>query len=167
RITSATMNARNFSAKTGSRPASSASARSRAIWPASRAASDGGSPSSALSRPTCLVHLTRSASRCTRPPSMLSMLPRRRTSSGGTPPGASASGTLLPRRPLGARGLTRHEGRVDVLEYDLAGDDHAGDVVARGDVEHDRLQDLLEDRPQRPRAGAAQDRLVGDGRDGV
>ena len=74
RMTSSTMKRRNFSVNAGSRPDSSARARSLAICCCSRSWSAGGSPTSALYRPTAWVILNRSASRCTRAASMLSML---------------------------------------------------------------------------------------------
>src|SRR5687767_1167817 len=74
------MNRRNFSVNAGSSPESTASARSRAIWAASRSRSAGGSPTLALWSPTAWVILNRSASRCTRAASMLSMLARYRSS---------------------------------------------------------------------------------------
>ncbi len=76
RMTSATMNARNFSANSGSRWDSSSSTRSRATCRAYRDSSAGGRPWSALSSPTRSVSLKRSARRWTREASMLSMLPR-------------------------------------------------------------------------------------------
>ena len=81
RTTSATTKLRNFSANSGSSFASPASERSRAICCASRAGSAGGRPYAALSWPTCWVILNRSASRWISAASMLSMLPRSRSSS--------------------------------------------------------------------------------------
>ncbi|OUD86535.1 hypothetical protein BC477_00975 [Clavibacter michiganensis subsp. michiganensis] len=100
-MTSATMKFRNFSAKAGSSRDSSARARRRRIWRRSRSGSAAGSPCAAFSRPTDCVNLKRSASRCTRAASMLSMLPRispsssraaRASSSRGAPAGPVFSG---------------------------------------------------------------------------
>src|SRR5690606_34211512 len=62
-ITSATTKVNHFSANSGSRCDSSASARRRAICTRSRSGSDGGMPLAALRRPTSWVALKRSASR--------------------------------------------------------------------------------------------------------
>ena len=70
--------------------------------------------------------------------------------------------------PLGPRGLAAgHERGVDLLEHDLAVDDALADVGAAREVVHDVEQHLLEDRPQATGAGAPQQRLLGDGLEGV
>src|ERR1700761_6400606 len=76
------MKFRNFSAKSGSSLAAVASLRSRAICTASRAGSAGGRLWVALYSPTAWVHLKRSASMWISAASILSMLSRRRSSSG-------------------------------------------------------------------------------------
>ena len=77
----------------------------------------------------------------------------------------SGSGGLL--ATLALRGLARDQGRVDVLEDDLAADDHAGDVLAGGHLVHHREEHLLHDGAQATSAGAAEDGLVGDRLEGV
>src|SRR6478609_3984929 len=76
--------------------------------------------------------------------------------------GGFLAGTLGPRL-----GLTAHDRRVDVVEDDLAGHDDLGDLVIARHVEHDGEEDLLHDRAQAAGTRAAQQRLVGDRRDGV
>src|SRR4051812_2020558 len=85
-------------------------------------------------------------------------------SPGGNGPFLSGSGGLLAG---GAGGLAGHDRRVHVLQHDVLGDDDGGDVLPAGDVVHDRLEDLLHDRPQPTGTGAPQDGLVGDRLQGV
>src|SRR5690606_41039151 len=79
------------------------------------------------------------------------------------------SGRLLAWSPLllGSELVAGYEGRDRVFEHRLAGDDHSGHVLSRGYFVHHRLEDLFEDRAQAAGAGAAQDRLVGDGLQGA
>jgi hypothetical protein len=44
----------------------------------------------------------------------------------------------------------------------MPGDDDLGDVVDRRDLEHDRPEHVLEDRPEAAGAGLARDGEVGD-----
>src|SRR5690625_3711129 len=81
RITSSMMKFKNFSANSGSKSASRLSSCNRLIWAFSRSGSLGGRLCRALSSPTFLVHLKRSASRYTSVASMLSMLARMARSS--------------------------------------------------------------------------------------
>src|SRR6478736_6187362 len=73
------------------------------------------------------------------------------------------SGGLL----LAALGLTRDEGRGDVVLDDLPGDDHLGDVAPRRHVVHHVEEDLLDDRAQAAGAGATLEGRLGDRVDGV
>src|SRR5215469_5755873 len=72
-----------------------------------------------------------------------------------------------PLRGLFARSaagdVARDECRVHVLEDDLSADDDLLDVLAAWHLVHDRQQDFFKNRAQAASAGAAQDRLVGDG----
>src|SRR3954447_10100392 len=72
-----------------------------------------------------------------------------------------ASGGFLPWRAPGD--IPGNDRRVDVLEYGLARDHDALDVLAARHLVHHRLQHLFQDRAQAARAGAAEVRLVGDG----
>src|SRR5262245_40354712 len=75
------------------------------------------------------------------------------------------SGGLLPRGP--PRDIPRDQRGVDILQHHVAADHDLLDVLAARHLVHHREEDLLEDRPQAARTGAAQDRLVGHGLQGV
>src|SRR5215469_3227902 len=75
------------------------------------------------------------------------------------------SGRLLPRGPPG--NIPRDQRRVHVLEHNVGADDDLLDVLAARHLVHHREQDFLEDRSQPAGTGTAQDRLVGDGLQGV
>ena len=70
---------------------------------------------------------------------------------------SSSSAAVVAARPGDQRRLLRALDRV-------LGDDALGDVAARGQLELDVQQRLLEDRPQAAGAGLALERLVGDRR---
>src|SRR5690606_1346900 len=63
---------------------------------------------------------------------------------------------------LGPAGRARHDRGCGVVDDGLAGDDDAPHLVARGHLEHDRAEHLLEDRAETPRARLTQHREVGD-----
>src|SRR5690348_16368925 len=63
--------------------------------------------------------------------------------------------------PVGGE-IARYDRRDDLLEDDLAGDQHAGDVGVARHLVHHGEQHFLHDRAETTRPGAAQDRLVGD-----
>ena len=73
--------------------------------------------------------------------------------------GAAAAGAAS--RPRG------HERGVHLVEHDLTVDHALAHVAARREVVHDVEQHLFEDGPQATGAGAAEQRLVGDGAEGV
>src|SRR6266545_4242756 len=90
---------------------------------------------------------------------------RRRSGPPGSPRTWSSGGALAALGALVA--VARHQRRVDPAEDHVGGDHAAAHVVAGGQVVLDVEQDLFQDRAQPAGAGAAQDRLVGHGIQGV
>src|SRR6266508_1495575 len=90
---------------------------------------------------------------------------RRRSGPPGSPRTCSSGGALAALRALVA--VARHQRRVDPAEDHVGGHHAAAHVVAGGQVVLDVEQDLFQDRAQPAGAGAAQDRLVGHGLQGV